>query len=509
MRIGPERAHLFVPFVLYVLFCATGCFAACAQDTPTPALPVPRQIVEAACGECQFGMTANGCDLAIRIDGSTYFVDGTKIDDHGDAHADDGLCNKIRKALVSGHMQNGRFVADEFRLINSTRKPTSNEQIYLGVCAAVSERFYRADFGGVDWAQAKTEFLPQAIAARDRTELAAVINAMLGRLHTSHTNFYTRDDVEYYHLADIFALGSLGVDILPHFPDGKVNYVGIGLFTRRINDEWFISGAIDGGPAAKAGLRRGQRIVSVDGQPFQPIGSFLDKAGVPVSIEVQTTPNPASRQSVTLTPIEIQPQAFLLDAMKQSMRIIDASGKKIAYVRIWSYAGPQFQDLLVEEIATGSFASADALIVDLRDGWGGADPENLQLFNRQIPTMTSVDRDGQRSSFNAHWRKPVALLVNEGTRSGKELIAYGFRKSQIGPVIGTCTAGAVTAGTLITISPDSLLYLAVKGIEVDGEILEGRGVEPDHFIPFDLPYAFERDPQLERALEVIFINTAQ
>ena len=67
-----------VASVLLVLVIATDCSRARAQNPPTPALPVPRQIVEAACGECQFGMTGNGCDLAIRIDGSTYFVDGTK-----------------------------------------------------------------------------------------------------------------------------------------------------------------------------------------------------------------------------------------------------------------------------------------------------------------------------------------------------------------------------------------------------------------------------------------------
>ena len=49
------------------------------------------QVVEAACGQCQFGITEkSGCDLAIRIDGKSYVVDGTNIHDHGDAHADDG-----------------------------------------------------------------------------------------------------------------------------------------------------------------------------------------------------------------------------------------------------------------------------------------------------------------------------------------------------------------------------------------------------------------------------------
>jgi hypothetical protein len=48
------------------------------------------QIVETACGQCQFDMEGFG-DLAVRIDGKPYFVDGTSIDSHGDAHADDGF----------------------------------------------------------------------------------------------------------------------------------------------------------------------------------------------------------------------------------------------------------------------------------------------------------------------------------------------------------------------------------------------------------------------------------
>lgn len=63
--------------------------------------------VEAARGECQFKLKGNSCDLAIRINGTTYFVDGTKIDDHGDAHAKNGFCNAIRKAEVQGEIKEG------------------------------------------------------------------------------------------------------------------------------------------------------------------------------------------------------------------------------------------------------------------------------------------------------------------------------------------------------------------------------------------------------------------
>ncbi|MBF4466560.1 DUF6370 family protein [Flavobacterium sp. LC2016-12] len=78
-------------------------------------------IVEASCGECQFGMKGNSCDLAVRIDGKSYFVDGTTIHDHGDAHSDKGFCNAIRKASVTGEIVDNRFKATSFTLIDDKK----------------------------------------------------------------------------------------------------------------------------------------------------------------------------------------------------------------------------------------------------------------------------------------------------------------------------------------------------------------------------------------------------
>lgn len=82
-----------------------------------PAAAEPPRLVEASCGQCNFGLPGDGCDLAIRMDGQVYFVDGTGIDEHGDAHAADGLCNAIRSAYVEGHLSEGRFRATSFELV--------------------------------------------------------------------------------------------------------------------------------------------------------------------------------------------------------------------------------------------------------------------------------------------------------------------------------------------------------------------------------------------------------
>ena len=106
-----------------VLLATTQSMAQAKETTinkPDPAKKI--QIVEVSCGECQFKMEGKGCDLAIRINDKSYFVDGTSIDDHGDAHAKDGFCEAVRKAEVQGEIINNRFVATYFKLIKEEKK---------------------------------------------------------------------------------------------------------------------------------------------------------------------------------------------------------------------------------------------------------------------------------------------------------------------------------------------------------------------------------------------------
>jgi carboxyl-terminal processing protease len=346
----------------------------------------------------------------------------------------------------------------------------------------------------------RDKYRPQAEAATDADAQAAVIDRMLAELHASHTARYRPNDPAYYQLADIFA-GSLRRQLRPLFPDG-VQYPGIGIFTKKVDGRIFVSGIIAGLPAAKSDLKVGDEILAVDGKPFEAVNSFAGKTGQQVAITARRkTGGPT--QEIAMTPVMIKPAQAFLDAMEDGARIIDAGGKKIGYIRIWSYASDRYQDMLEEQLAIGKLKDADALVWDLRDGWGGAQPRYLDIFDNLGPVMTLTDRDGDTSPVNVKWRKPVALLINEGSRSGKEVLAYGFKKYRVGEVIGSRTAGALLAGRAFLLNDDSLLLLAVADVTVDGERLEGRGVTPTIEVPFSLPYADGQDPQLDKAVEIL------
>lgn len=367
----------------------------------------------------------------------------------------------------------------------------------------VNDHFFDPNFNGVDWKAKRKEYENRLKSVQSLEEASIVINQMLCELKTSHTHFYTQQEPAYYQLLGIFNRGSFTKELRRIFPNGQLDYTGIGIFTQDINDKTFISGIIDGTPAAESGLKVGDEVIAVDGKPYQPIESFVDKSGREVKVSIQQSPDPKTRKNLTVIPKKLNPDTLFLEAMRESIKVIEQNRKKIGYVHIWSYAGDPYQQLLVEEIGFGKLKDAEGLILDLRDGWGGAEPNYLNIFNQQVPVLTQMARDGVRRTIDLQWRKPVVMLVNNGSRSGKEILAYGFKKSQLGKLIGTKTAGAVVGGSPFLLEEGNLLYLAVVDVWVDGERLEGKGVIPDIEIPFPLEYAQGKDPQFNKAVEVL------
>ena len=362
----------------------------------------------------------------------------------------------------------------------------------------VSRYFYDRDTVERDWAEARTVHSAALPADPTGDEVAAALDAMLADLGASHTGHYTPNELAYYELLDIFARDEWAPRLRKLFPGGSVAYTGIGLVPRTLEGRVFLAGVYHGGPAARAGLRVGDEIVAADGERFDPIASFAGKAGQPVTLEVRRWQGGRPSRSKSCPSASGRTSCF-------SMHCARACGSSSSEVGVsaTSGSGPMRDvntiGLLVEELAEGRLKDVDGLVLDLRGGWGGAQPEYTELFVGGAPVMTYVGRDGREVFASFRWRRPVVVLVDEGTRSGKEVVTYGLQRQDV-PVVGTRTAGALLAARGFLLSDGSLLVLAVSDVRVEGERLEGRGVVPDVEVSFPLPYAAGRDPQLEAAL---------
>lgn len=327
----------------------------------------------------------------------------------------------------------------------------------------------------------------------------AAIATILASLNATHTVRYTPDSIDYYELADVFRF-AIRDNIRRLFPpEGRVTYEGIGIATRTIDGRLFVTDVYDGGPAARAGLMTGDEVISVDGGPFSEIGSFKGKEGVTVAIEVRRRPDAAP----IVIPVEVerlQPLETFLKAISGSVKIVERDGEKIGIVHLWSYTSDEMTRVLYDEIGGGRLKDVDGIVLDLRSRWGGAPADAAETFVGGSSDMTMTERNGGIRYVNSRWHKPVVAIVDEGTRSGMEILAYGLKKNGI-PLVGVTTAKAVVAATGYVLPDDSLLVLAVADVHVDGKRLEGVGVDPDIVVPFDIRYANGADPQMNAALD--------
>ncbi|KAI9131744.1 S41 family peptidase [Acaryochloris sp. CCMEE 5410] len=390
-------------------------------------------------------------------------------------------------------------------LSQGTMSSVSSAQPSLldAVWSTVNENFYDPKFNSLDWAALKSQYQPQVAKASSRAEKAEVINEMLDQLQTSHTHLFTVDEPAYYQVLGIFypRIKELRTQLKSTFPEGKVQYEGIGIVTQAIQGKTFIKTIFEGSPAAKAGLKVGDQILNVAGQPFQAIQSFKGKADQPIKVRIQRTADPNDQQTITVTPKRFDCTQMFVEAIANSVQVIETDGQRIGYIHVWSLAGDSHQQELEDEVIYGRLKNADALVLDLRDGWGGDPMTALHLFTSRGPSLTSIRRNGATSTYQGQWNKPVVMLVNEGSRSAKEILAYGFQQYDIGPVVGSSTAGAVVAGRPYLMPDQSLLYVAVSDVYIDKTArLEGVGVTPDVVVPFPIPYAQGQDPQKERAI---------
>ncbi len=367
------------------------------------------------------------------------------------------------------------------------------------IIACIENHFYNKSFLIQRFSDIKAEFRRKVESLSREDDYKSAVRALLGELGASHTAYYTGDEPEYYQLASVFEFTG---DVKKLFNDREIRYPSIGIKTVAVNDGLFVHSVLEGSPAFKSGILRGDEILEADGKPYHPINSLKDKVNRPLKIKIRRDEK-GEVKTVSVTPENINPREEYLRAEKASVEIIKVQNRKIGYIHIWSYAGEHFHKAFLNEISEGRLKDADALVWDLRDGWGGAQPYYLNAFNKEVPVLTLIDRDGKPNVFDPQWRKPVVMLVNGGTRSGKEILAYGFKKFSIGKVIGNRTAGAVLGGRLFVQRDRSLLYLAVVGATIDGECLEGKGVAPDIEVPRPLQYSAGSDEQKRKAVETL------
>lgn len=338
---------------------------------------------------------------------------------------------------------------------------------------------------------------------RSSADFSSLLNSMLHELHCSHAQHYTRNDIEYFQFLESFGNHLSFVDAVAFRKAAGKGFRGIGAFTERHGNELFVRWVLDDSPADRAGIKVGDRIIEMHGVNKEGLRCLASPIASSITMHIRRSRQVHQSMEVHVRPIQRKASEWFYNATCKSATVLERAGTRIGYLHLWSSCGTEYEELLREHIGSGIFREADALLLDLRGLMGGANPYLLNIFSPNVPTIEYVYRDGSRERLDFQWRKPIAFLINEYTRSGNEVLAYGIKKYGIGELVGTPSAGAVLAGRPYLLPDGSILYLPIADVSVDGQRLEGDPIQPTVHADFVLPYANGHDGQLERGLDLL------
>jgi carboxyl-terminal processing protease len=371
--------------------------------------------------------------------------------------------------------------------------PTSGERLLNEALDVTRDQWYdRHGRDAIDWDGLRDRYVDAVRTAASPLEAHHVVNRLLGELRTSHLALM-EGDVYDRELASEFA--------------GKRTARG-GFELVRLGSSFFVSLVYEASPAAEAGLKTGDEVLSIDGEPAGD-SSLLEEAGhdpglpdppgfvlkvaqdtkdVALSVRSERQ-GPAHEVKFAPTPTS------MIEAAKASVRILERDGMKLGVVHLWHFMSSKMATVLKTALQ-GPLAHTDGLVLDVRGRGGHA---------AVIGTVLSFFR-GER----AIWKKPVVVLQDHGTRSAKEIFAWSWKRDHLGPIVGQRTAGAVIGCTFKRLFDGSVLMHPVQDVsEMTGVSLEGKGVDPDVGVdPGDLQWRAGRDPIFERGVEVLSARLA-
>ena len=247
----------------------------------------------------------------------------------------------------------------------------------------------------------------------------------------------------------------------------KGSFSGVGIeFTIR-EDTIHVQGVVGNGPAERAGIIAGDRIVSIDGKPF--VGKVVTTEEAMRRLKGQKDSKvklgilrygSKMVKYFTVTRGEIQHKSISAVYM-----VDDSTG----YIRIKNFGETTYPELIIA-LAKLSQQGFSNLIIDLRDNVGGYLQSAVQMANEFLPNNKLIvytkgrksPRQDYRSDGRGSYQKiPLVVLINEGSASSSEIFAGAIQDNDRGTLIGRRSFGKGLVQQQIAFPDGSMIRLTV------------------------------------------------
>ena len=310
----------------------------------------------------------------------------------------------------------------------------------------------------------------------DETKMTTgAINAMLTSLDP-HSNYLDPKAFTDLQAQTSGTFGGIGIDVTQE--DGVLTVIS----------------AIDGTPAAQAGLLTNDKIVAIDG---------TDATGLTLDDEV------AKMRGAVNTPLTLTisragvDKPFDVKMVRAEIKVDSVTGSAkgdIGYLRITSFTEQTFDGLQTNIGKITQQVGADKLkgwIVDLRNNPGGLLDQAVQVSDAFLDQGQIVSTRGRDPNNNQTYSakmgdltngKPVIVLVNGGTASAAEIVSGALQDNGRATILGTQSFGKGSVQTIIPLGANGALRLTTALYYTpSGRSIQAQGITPDIGVEEQLP----------------------
>jgi len=432
-----------------------------------------------------------------------------------------------------------------------SENPTKvRQETFELVWQTVNKSFYDPMFNGVNWQAVHDRYAPRVAAASSDAELYALLQLMVNELHQSHFWVIAPEAIpklrpkprrnrskemdELIDEGDESAdepAAETALDLIKESLADRLA-TGIGIDVRVVDGTVLITRVDSGSAAARAGLRPGLVIKSIDHKPLSealaeleanPILRDIIRPEIPLVLIARYI-NGNLNESIELTYADGRNVLRHVRLVREKLRgemsepvgnlpslYTDFEAKRLAggfgYIRFNAFVPNLMRRVCA---ALREMHDMRGIILDLRGNQGGllgmtAGLAGLvQDYSSMLGAMKT--RSGRIPVFVTPQRKAyagrLAILVDGSTLSAAEIFAAGMQQAKRALVVGDITAGNVLPSAVIKLPTGGLFQYAFGTYESpDGEILEGRGVVPDRIVKINRRNLLRGgDPQLTAAI---------
>lgn len=288
------------------------------------------------------------------------------------------------------------------------------------------------------------------------------------------------------------------------------NIVGVGVEMKTDSRGAIVLGTVDGGPAAQAGVRKGDIITGVNGRSVagMSLGEIAQLIGGPAGTKVNfTIDRNGQNGSLAMT------RRSMYVSSVASVEMIDPSNG-VGYARLKQFSANSAKDL---ENAMWSLhrQGMKSFVLDLRGNPGGLLTSAIDISNLYLPCGQIVSTRGRNqddnsqevASYSKTWKTPLVVLVDDGSASASEILAAAIQDNERGVIVGRRSYGKGTVQThfpLRTVSGNLKLTTA-KFYSPKGREMAGAGVIPDVTVNGDTDWSLTstQDRDVQAAMQLL------